>query len=465
VRVQPSGDVNENDEYVAQCTGPFPDFLDRRLKTGDRRFKLRQDYPLTLPRQIEQPWRQLDFKDPNQAVSYMLTLRRYAYEGMIEADWRAEDNSVRQWYHAPWMAPGRHPREMLRGMTDERFSAAPELGIITGRSAQNWAVAFYNQAGAYTLGRIWRDPTNPDPRLPQFAEGTVATKLIFSDAQASDFASGDDLLQGAYSQQAHVFDIDHQHVDQSALQLKYRPPKTVKTLRLLQIDIAVRDARANETGWVFMTFAYDHRQVSKQLDRMVPVGLTWGNADKQTILNPAAPQYSLDHIYGQTIPNRHPLLIGPIDNEKSSCISCHGTAQTPAWAPTSTDKCNNIEPAQYTTAYSLRNPRQNPVLSYWFRNLSGRVPFGHFAMDCTLLVPQTPDYSFPLDYSLQVGSAFRNFVSGYSSEIYPGEYYTNPCFPEKRPDAYALQFIKTSPPVRKPGILEYDWLYQFDIDR
>jgi hypothetical protein len=53
---------------------------------------------------------------------------------------------------------------------------------------------------------------------------------------------------------------------------------TPVTVRLLQIDIAVKDDRAGPTGWYFATYAYDTAVAgSSPWRRMVPVGLTWGN--------------------------------------------------------------------------------------------------------------------------------------------------------------------------------------------
>ena len=50
-------------------------------------------------------------------------------------------------------------------------------------------------------------------------------------------------------------------------------------MRLLQVDVAVRDARATKTGWVFATFVYDKTMTAPTpWAKLRPVGLMWGDA-------------------------------------------------------------------------------------------------------------------------------------------------------------------------------------------
>ena len=54
--------------------------------------------------------------------------------------------------------------------------------------------------------------------------------------------------------------------------------KTVAPVRLLQMDVAARDPRATETGWVFGTFAFDAAAPGASgWEKMVPVGLMSGD--------------------------------------------------------------------------------------------------------------------------------------------------------------------------------------------
>jgi hypothetical protein len=57
-------------------------------------------------------------------------------------------------------------------------------------------------------------------------------------------------------------------------------------VRLLQIDVAVKDNRAaGTTGWVFGTFNYNSAAPgSTAWQRMIPIGLMWGN---DPLLTPA----------------------------------------------------------------------------------------------------------------------------------------------------------------------------------
>jgi hypothetical protein len=82
----------------------------------------------------------------------MLAVRDYIYEGMLEADWQGNKNKVRKWYHVPWMTARNHPREFIRGTTQERFLTGPELGLKGGITVQSWAVGYYNDVGGVTLG-------------------------------------------------------------------------------------------------------------------------------------------------------------------------------------------------------------------------------------------------------------------------------------------------------------------------
>src|ERR1051326_6537529 len=223
-----SGQENPQGKYIAQCTGRFADYID--LVPADfsgRRFLLSQDYPASASKPSGGlPWDSVDFKTPAGSVEYLSKVRDYVYEGMIEADWRIEDNKIRKWYHVPWMHVGRHPREFLRGLTEERSLAGPELGIKNGITVQNWAVGFYNDIGAQSIGKTW---AGADPAQAQSPDGTVVAKLLFSAALPTDFQS-DDIMAGAPEWDANIF------VKRGS------PEKSIQKIRLLQMDIAVRDS-------------------------------------------------------------------------------------------------------------------------------------------------------------------------------------------------------------------------------
>ena len=123
------------------------------------------------------PWLKIDFrKDPKQ---YCEVIKEYCWEGMVENDFDAHKNKVRDWYHAPWMHWNQNGREPMHGLTFERPTPPFELSATQPRQLQTWACGFYNRAGASLFGRIWADPANPrwDNTTNKFPEGSCVFKV------------------------------------------------------------------------------------------------------------------------------------------------------------------------------------------------------------------------------------------------------------------------------------------------
>ena len=160
---------------------PFPDARDTAPQgwTGPI-FKLRQDYPEKLPVTEDYPWKRYDFKA--QWKEYLQAVLRYCYEGNLDVDWDLSKNTVRNWYHAPWMHWGRSGREFVHGLTHERVSQPGELAQTQTGMFQNWAVGMYNAPGGFILGQVWSDHNNPNPKAARFPDGTVSCKLLFTQA-------------------------------------------------------------------------------------------------------------------------------------------------------------------------------------------------------------------------------------------------------------------------------------------
>ena len=349
----------------------YPDYSDQVPDdyTG-KRFRLSQDYPSSIPSTSHRPWENIDFtKDPNR---YLQIIRKYIYEGMREADWEVDRNNVRKWYHVPWMHVGQSPREFIHGMTRERTLNPGELGPKQTQRIQNWAVGFYNDYGGYTIGQVWKDPTNPDPTSARFPIGAVVAKVLFTAATPDQIPA----LEGTEEWQANI----NATIDKDS-------PKKIQTVRLLQMDFGVRDARANgTTGWVLGTFVYNKRAHGIDgWDKMVPVGLTWGNdptitptdiadggALQETFLNPDAPDYAKNRLGWAG------RLNGPVDDPESACLSCHSTAQ---WRPQARMTPTGTEQERL----------------HWFRNLKSGQAF-------------TAE-EISLDYSLQLAISIRNFFN------------------------------------------------------
>jgi hypothetical protein len=285
--------------------------------TGPK-FAMSKNYPSTKPTEPGQPWRQLNFR--TQSEQYIKAVLDYALEGNVEAGWVVQNNAVRKWYHAPGLARGSNGREFIHGMTRERTSNAGDLHANQTTPVDNWAVGFYNPIGGYTLGRVWANPTNPDVSKAKFSNGAVAVKLLFTTATVTQVP----YLAGTFEWQGNIGNTP--------------TARTPKTLRLAQVDLAVRDTRnSSRTGWVFGTFVYQNTAAGTDpWKKLVPVGLMWGNdpsLDPSEIDNGAQLQQqwlnqplagSLTHLGWKG------RLNGPVDNKESSCLSCHATAGFPS---------------------------------------------------------------------------------------------------------------------------------------
>jgi hypothetical protein len=307
------------------------------------------------------------------------------------------------------MHSGGTGREPIHGLTYERVSEPKELSPRQETPLQNWAVSLYNAPGGYVIGRVWRNPKCPDATQVLFPNGTIAIKLLFTEAliEQASYLDG----QGEHEWEAYIYKKlpeDPKRPDADA-------EREIKRLRLLQIDLAVRDERAEKTGWVFGTFVY-HKEnnmgayrgcdiKNNPWCRVVPIGLMWGN--DPNLSEGREPQES--HF---NKPERLPdelrearkgkirlgwrgRLNGPVDNPESSCLSCHATSSWPQF--------ERVPPSDLRVKEKM----------HWFRNIkvtdNDRQPFW----------PGT----LTLDYSLQLSAGIRNFYQAHDgkSECKPEE--------------------------------------------
>lgn len=281
-------------------------------------FKLSQAYPATRPAlepASKRRWVQFDFKNATQAPQYLRAVLDYCLEGnTADAFADVSANPVRKWYHAPWLHSTASGREFIHGMTRERTSAVGELGPAQTARHDNWAVGFYNARGAYAIGRVWKDPAHPDPRAAVFPSHTVTCKLLFTTAPLDQVP----FLDGSLEWEG---DINRQSGNGPR-------PK----LRLLQLDVAVKDPRAQSTtGWVFGTFQYEKAASSSPnwWEHLVPVGLMWGSDVARLKADQPTQQEWINTSRGQKLHlgRKDLVLNGPIDNPRGSCTACHGFAQ------------------------------------------------------------------------------------------------------------------------------------------
>ncbi len=363
-----------------QCDTPTTPFCDSTVAPpagwDGHVFKLAQDYPTTVA-QDEQPW--LAFDPGIQPQNYVQSLLQYFYEGnvrdSVEDSFDPTLNTVREWYNAPWQDYGFNGREPAHGLTRERVSKPGELDPAQTQPWNNYAVGFYNAAGASAIGKVWANHGAPDPAMGIMPEGTVAAKLLFTTAGPDQVP----YLAGSPTWNVYVYsEVNSFQPD---------PAKRGKVaVRLLQIDLAVKDRRS-PTGWVFGTFVYGGGPTPGTTQgsgwtNVSSVGLMWGNDPdysgsgplKETWINPAV---KMPHLGYQG------RLNGPVDNPASSCLSCHSTAQDPS----------EIAPMF---------PPTQAQIPYWFRN----VPSGDAFMPTE---PPAPP-ALSLDYSLQVSIGITNYL-------------------------------------------------------
>jgi hypothetical protein len=335
-------------------------------------------------------------------------VRDYIYEGNIEADGVAndfylEDNKVRRWYHVPWQHWGDFGREGIHGLTKEGPVMPFTLSPSQPGTWQTYAVGFYNEPGGYMIGRVWADQENPRVDVMQsegFPVGTVVGKVLFTTAPVSEVP----FLTNPIEWLAYT--------TENFTPINMKPPYTkrvMNTVRFIQMDIMVRDPRADATGgWVFGTFVYNGTLAKPNLwHNVVPVGLMWGNdptvtsypdsnpAPVKTIINPDLKQTVINA--SADLPPMHLgfglRLNGPVDNTQSSCMSCHSTAQYPQITP--------ILPNMVKKDGVPLKPA-TPEWMRFFRNIQCATPFD----------PQATS----MDYSLQLAASIQNFLAARTSE-------------------------------------------------
>ena len=261
-------------------------------------FRLKADFPLEKPEKMPD-FLEIDFnKEP---LKYIEAVRDYSFEGNLP-DWDPFKNKIREWYHIPWLhptttGPTAYPpnggTEGFHGLIKEApvgaYQLGPDLAGVNGDYSV-YAVTLINDMAGFAMGRMWQDADNPDPkvldkRYPDggFPDGTVFAKLLFTDApKGTDKV---DYLVNPLQWNAYITD-----------NFWISTTRSVQTVNLLQMDISVRDPRADRspsnpqgTGWVFGTFCYNGKlNKENKFMNLVPVGLMWGN-DPENKINTTNP--------------------------------------------------------------------------------------------------------------------------------------------------------------------------------
>lgn len=351
----------------------------------------RTDYPATAPSQTH-AWEAVPFTDWENYITAVLS--EVKASGLSISSGSINMPQTAEWWIAPWMDYGANGREPLIGLTKERGPNAGDLSPTSPAGHEVWAIGWYNAEGAFGLKQIFADPCNPIVPAPiggvpwTFPNGTASFKLLFTTADATAIP----YLDGAPTV--------HAKIGQSS----FADANGEADLRLLQVDVGIRDPDATGTEWVMGTFIWKGPTTGDGFwDNLLPVGLMWGNdpgvqnntfdqfaAVQQTRLNT-----NLAGVVWQgatpwpqrPFPGFQGRLNGPADNLRSSCLSCHALAQ---WRR---DGHLSIVP-NYQLSPPPNTAKITDLVAKYFKNVKGG----------TLNDPSSN--ATPLDYSLQLEAAF-----------------------------------------------------------
>lgn len=372
-------------EAAAQtCT--FDESTAKDPTSGAITLPWRTDYP-NSPGSDPHPWSTIDFKV--QWREYLAAV----LSTIKSAGFRIENSKIvmnpgHRWWIAQWMDYGAAGRESMNGLTKERAPRAGDLAQGAPAGAQLWAVGWYNSWGAIRLRSVFANRCNPQISNGQvFRLHTASFKTLFTDADPDDVS----YLQGSPTVTAM---IDPPGVTGNSNPANRQP----RQLRLLQIDIAVRDNRATDTRWVFGTYVWKGPPTGDGLfDNLVPVGLHWGNdpGNVGTTMNEGKVNSDLDHLLynrpGREWMGFRNRVNGPADNKFSACLSCHGASQWPRSSRLSIVVSGNVGTGS--------DDIQQHVDDY-FRNIRGGQLFD-----------TQQQGAVALDYSLQLEAAFTRICT------------------------------------------------------
>lgn len=388
---------------------------------GRKAFKLSQNYPSDMPGVDKLPaFFKLPFDDKSKWMDWLLAARDYCFEGMINADFVAQDNKLRSWYHMPWLHYGPLASEGFSGLCKEAPISPWQLSPQQIHPGQVYALGYYNDFAGNVLYKMWSVGTDPDPFVTQapkggFPEGTVIFKLLYTDLDSTDVP----YLKNPYSKLGYVTPTYPDSTN-----------RLVKNMNLIQMDIMVRDKRADKygTGWVFGNFCYNGninngKPMQERVMNLVPVGIQFGN-DPDNVSNWINPYPVSKTMINDTLketfintsadlPPQHlgwsGRLDGPVDLNTCSCMSCHATGESPQFAA--------LVPKEAFEGDYLPNGAigylthtNSPEWKKYFRNLKCGTAYD-------------PEKATSTDFSLQVSLALQYYWQWKNKLM--GGYYSN----------------------------------------
>jgi hypothetical protein len=465
------------------CVGPYSSYWDdpsNAPPAGTTAFRLSQAYPKSLPAIDGRPWlaanpfAATDLQQVrDESDKYIRAVLSYIFEGNVstppsESDFTLCKNSMRQWFHVPWMDSNPSKgREYLHGLTRELGSAPQKLSETQQNSEASWAVGFYNARGAFVIGQQFPGSSKNDVQIPtvhlKFPEGTVVGKVLFTTATPDTVPN----LRGAPQWHANIlpppcggsFTGTAPAPGGGTVQCT----RTPREMYLAQFDVAVVDERA-PLKWVFGTFVFD-AAAGTGWQGLRPVGLMWGNdpalrpsgtnpdanpPERRGLTPPANVKES--YMFTSTLPDwfKKDLgcagrLDGPIDNPRSSCMSCHASASVPLTIqPQQVNPCSGATVNRTTVVRApilgdfSKQCGDGGVDKIWFRN----IPQGTPLTDPTIC-RNTAWVS--LDYSLQLGEALANYLVARAANVV--------ATPATPPTASAALAVGPTPPTMKQAKL------------
>lgn len=411
---QVSGIQASSSEKTGYEAHDFPDFgamvaVDTLIKKypGHKIFDLSQDYPKSLPGTDKMPsFYKIAFDDKSKWMDWLLAARDYCFEGMVAADFIAQNNKKRSWYHMPWLHYGALASEGFSGLAKEAPISPFQLAPEQKSAGQVYALGYYNDFAGHVLYKMWNTASDPDPFITQgpkggFPEGTVIFKFLYTELDSTQVP----YLKNPYSRLAYITPT-----------FKDSSNRIVKTVNLIQMDIMVRDKRADKygTGWIFGNFCYNGnlnsgKEMKDRVMNLVPVGIQFGNDPgyttnwinpypviktmindtlKETFINPSS-----------DLPPQHlgwgGRLDGPVDLNTSSCMSCHATGEFPQFAALVPDQAF-IGDTMANGAMKYLTQTNDPAWIKYYKNFKCGTSYD-------------PEKGISTDFSLQVSLALTYY--------------------------------------------------------
>jgi len=409
------------------------------------RFRLSHNYPKQMPT-CSAPWLQRKVSFDGSSVNwddwrgYVKDIVDYVKEGQ-EPDlpdntgWKVQVGNELRWFHVPWMAyDGERGREFVHGLTNElstalstfhegrgsgkeRLAGALRMNAAVDPLFETWSVGMYNPCGAWSVGQAFPPGGEPAVHMVDgkpaangmpFPEGTLVIKILNTTADGQSVP----YLKGSTEWQANG------HVQYGSDQYA-TCERRVRKVHLVQIDLAVVDSRS-PTRWVYSTLAYNGFLPGKSvLDRMEPLGIQWGNdphtfpavsrAESKPIVETVlAP---VDHAQLPQHYGCEKRLAGAVDQQNSSCVSCHmgAFAAAPPYL--------NIQGVTIPAIFSFPGlcTDHNPANTSYFSDYKYPQPFPNPSPS----QPNPFEKAVPLDSSLQLAVAFAQYATYVSPRALP----------------------------------------------